>query len=297
MKKIKFYDIITVIIYIIGGSLITFNAGNLFFSDISNYASGSRLTIIATFPHFMFMFMIITLGFFFVRYRRLEDKYRLHFKKYYFLLFMIFSAIGVVTSILSGTIVYGSFLAPYPFNGAVLICFIIHLLILAFSVIAYTKNNKKVDYVIEKMPYKKSYIWLSIAFVLFAFVAFYRLGASISAIIYTDYRYFAYTFLFYFSCIIPMVLLLYISISKIHEFNNLTNILFYSITLLVGLICAIYVISEGTTNPLLISLISPAMPLERLATLPMESVVLYGLCILVPFGKLLSYLIKAIRIN
>lgn len=295
MIKIKFYDIIAVIVYILGGSLITFNAGNLFFSDISNFASGSRLTLIATIPHFMFMFMIITLGFFFIRYRRLEDKYRMRFKKFYFLLFIIFSAIGVATSILSGTFVYGSFLAPYPYNGAILVCFFVHVLILVFSIISYLKNNKKVDFNNEKMPYKKSYIWLSIVFVLFAFVAFYRLGACISALIYTDYRYFAYTFIFYFSCIIPMVLLIFISISKIHKFERLTSILFYSITLLVAVICAVYVISEGTTNPLLISLISPAMPLERLATLPMEVVVLYGISVILPLEKLINYLILIIK--
>lgn len=295
MKKVKFYDYIALAIYLIGGSIITFISANMLFSDISNYASFSYKTIFATFPHFMFVLMIILLGFFFIRYPRLDEKYRINFKKKYFLLFLIFSAIGFVTSILTGFISYNNFLASSPYKGAIIVCLVVHLLILLFSIFAFYKNIKNDSKVVERMPYNSFYVFKTIVFAIFAFISFFRFGCFLTSFIYMEYSKFALTFLFYLSNIIPMILLIFVCSCKLYNISYLTITMFYSITLLLSLTCMIYVISEGTSNPLLVSIISPAMPIERLITFPIEAIILYGLINLLPIGEIVYLSIKEFK--
>lgn len=295
MNKVKFYDYIALAIYLIGGSIITFISANMLFSDISNYASFSYKTIFATFPHFMFVLVIILLGFFFIRYPRLDEKYRVNFKRKYFLLFLVFSAIGFVSSLLTGFVSYNNFLVSSPYKGAIIVCLIFHLLILLFSIYAFYKNKKDSSKVEEKMPYNSFYVFKTIVFAVFAFISFFRMGCFLTSFIYMEYSKFALTFLFYLSNIIPMVLLIFICLCKLYKIQYLTKIMFYSITLLLSLTCMIYVVSEGTSNPLLISIISPAMPLERLITFPIEAIILYGLINLLPIGEIIYLSIKEFK--
>ena len=76
-----------------------------------------------------------------------------------------------------------------------------------------------------------------------------------------------------------------------------TNAVTYTIFLFIGIICMSIVVSEATTNPLLISLISPAMPLERLMTFPVEAILLYGIAILLPIYKITSLMINRFKTN
>lgn len=297
MKKIKFYDIIATIVYILLTSFVSFLTCNLIYSDISNFVSGSRLTMIATIPHLMFTLLLISLGFFFMRYRKLDEKYRSHFKKTYLLMFTIYSFIGFITSLLSGAIVYKNFLAPYPYSGAIIVCLVIHLIIFTFTLSAYIKNKLRSNINDEKYAYKTGYVFKTIFFALFAFISFVRLGCFMTFLFYTDFRHIAYVLTFYFSCLIPVALLIYICLNEIYKYSYFTNTVTYTIFLFIGIICMSIVVSEATTNPLLISLISPAMPLERLMTFPVEAILLYGIAILLPIYKITSLMINRFKTN
>ena len=73
--------------------------------------------------------------------------------------------------------------------------------------------------------------------------------------------------------------------SKEHYFKQ-ENIVWFTF-LGVNLIAALYVIIVGINEPLLISLVSASMPLERLITFPIDAILLYGVNILLPIGRII----------
>ena len=300
MKKMKFYDVIGLIIYVIFTSLVTFLCANMIYSDISNYANGFAKLDLATLPHLMLCINLISFGFFFIRYLKLDEKYRFNHKKAYFIQFIVYSFIGLISSIITGTYVYGDYLAPYPYNGAIIVITLLHLLILSFSVFALIKNLKNKPESSEKNKSSICHILLTIPLSIFAFIAFFRLGTFIAMPFYVDYNHFWYTFPFYLAIIIPFLILMMFSKESLGiKFKNdfLASIIIYGVLFLIGIGLTLYTWINSYYDTLLISLISPAMPLERLMSFPIEAILIFGLNFIIPLGKIIYLLIKRFKKN
>ena len=124
MKK-KWIFIASLIVIIIFGSLHTFNTTNLLMSDIANVENKFNFPyVFVTFAHLSLSLTFILYMFFIVRGYDLEPKQRVYMAYKYSMIQMGFGLVGFICSILSGTVVYHSFLAPYPYPGAIIVSFV-----------------------------------------------------------------------------------------------------------------------------------------------------------------------------
>lgn len=296
MKKAKYYDIIAISVFIVLASVVVFMATNMLMSDVANYENGfSGKLVISTIPFFVFVVEIISFLIFFVRYLNRSQIYRNSQIRSYSIQFVVHSFIGIVTTILAGTLVYGSFLAPYPFSGALIIALIVHILFFSFSlfVAIYMGVHRLPEE--ERYVYGFSHVFMTILWAVFAFFALNKLGAFFYSFFYMDYQYFWFTIIFYISLLSPALILLYLTLVKLGmKATNFKKqeIIVWSNLLSLGLIGAIYTTIVGSQNPLLVSLISPAMPIERLLTIPVEAILLYGVSIIVPAAMSIKALAK-----
>ena len=112
----------TVIVLMI--AVITFFTWNLISSLVSNYQS-LTMTSISSLPMVMFMIELFVILFAVFDHIVLKRKDAYYYRKYSLIL-ASFAIVGIVTSILDGTIVYHTFVGDYIFIGFPLFMLIIH---------------------------------------------------------------------------------------------------------------------------------------------------------------------------
>jgi len=262
--------LILIILDLLIGSFVCFYAGNLFASDISNLFQD--LYLINSFPLLMFSFYFVLIFIFLIRFYRYPQ-----FGKKIILLYtniaVLLSLIGIITSIISG-IIYESFVKPYPFFGYLFVMMISHTLILVAALITYfmVKEDMEEDKDIKK--FKLKYILYSIVLPILTFMAMYRFGAVLWMPIYAQARTLYMTFVFYLWICLPMALLFHIVFYFLDIYKNMKQAVIYCGSILVvHLILGIIVIIIGSTNTQFISAISTALPLERLASSPIDTII------------------------
>lgn len=264
------------------GSFISFYAGNLLMSDLSNMFYGVHdIYIISSFPMAL-LILYFVLGFLFIiRYYR-YPKYRKNLINLYTIYFGIIGLIGVVVSILTGTIIYHNMFAPYPFWGYTIIMLIVHLVSLVLSIYYNVVLRKKINNDEEKRTFKIQYILTTIVLVVLSVMALYRFGSFLWMPIYAQGRTLYLTIWFYIWVCLPMAIIVHIILYFLDVYKNYKQAIIYT-AIIFGLHIAlgIVVVSLMRGNPVFISAISPALPLERLATSPMDTYIeLIGIAII-----------------
>lgn len=289
----------TIILVLIGlfGSISCFYGTNLLLSDFSNWAMGTAPRtneFISSIPFFMIVLILIAAFIFVVRiHRHFDEKKSL--VNLYTILFGVFSIIGIITSILSMTIVYHNVFSNHPFPLYCVICLIVHIIILLLSInyniLARVKFEE--DKFVRKVKVK--YVFYTIMFSFLTFYTFNRVGALLFAPIYVYLRNLPLTIPFYLSNLLPFVLLVYVvgNFYNWYEDDSVWRILIPVAILILTVIFGAYVISTGSNNPLFSASISPALGFERIATIPIETIFQYGFI----FAIALYYLIFSISYN
>ncbi len=292
MIKVRFYHVIAFVIYLLLASFLVFYGLNCFFTNVVNYENNLNFPFIfATLPWLLLVIELTASLIFFARLLRMDNSYRSRHIKVYSVQFFIYSALGVIFSIV-GMIIHKNILFDNPFPGVLLILTIVHLLICGASVFAYfhIKHNPLSENE-ERFTYKASYGFKTAGLALFTFFALNRFGAFMQSFFYMEYAHFFFTILFYLSLISPLLMLIAFtnpSLGIKSEKNYFKQeVIVWCSFLAYNLITGLYVIITGLTNPLLISLVSAAMPLERLITFPIDAIFLYGLNIIFPIGRLI----------
>ena len=260
----KFVMISLAVIAIIASPL-TFYASNLFFSDVSNFGSGSP-TIFATFPSMLFGAMLIAATLYIVRlYKRPENKKAL--SQLYLIIAAALAFLGIVFAVLGGVVNYRGNFVKYPFPGYLIIFLVLHVLVLAASVFVFFKFVKPMPEDPEKFKGGVKHVLHTIGLYLLIALAFNRFGAFLLMPVYVQWSSFYMTFVYYLFMLIPMALLV-IKVLGILDFKPL----FIPTVVVAALAVVLFAVTAiiGVNDSAFISAVSAAAPLERLGSMPME---------------------------
>ena len=264
----KKFAIISLIIVALLGSLLTFYASNLFFSDVANFGAGfANVTLFATLPGMLLGAIFIAAPLYIIRlYKRPNNKKAL--SKLYLIIACALSCLGLIFSVLAGVINYRGNFVSYPFPGYLIIMMILFNAIIVCSAIAFFKFVKAMPEDSEKFKGGFLHVLHTIGLFLLIALAFNRFGAFLLAPVYVQWSSLYKTFVYYLFLLIPMALLV-IKALKILEIGK-----GYFIPLLVvgvlNIALMVAIIILGMNDSAFISAVSAAAPLERLGSMPME---------------------------
>ena len=261
----KKFVMISLAVIAVFGSLLTFYASNLFFGDVSNFGSGSP-TIFATFPSMLFGALLIAATLYIVRlYKRPENKKAL--SKLYLIITAVLAFLGIVFAVLGGVVNYRGNFVSYPFPGYLIIFLVLHVLVLAASVVAFFKFVKPMPEDASKFKGGVKHVFHTLGLYLLIALAFNRFGAFLLMPVYVQWSSFYMTFVYYLFLLIPMALLV-IKVLGILGYKPL----FIPTVVVAALAVVLFAITAiiGVNDSAFISAVSAAAPLERLGSMPME---------------------------
>lgn len=264
-----------IIVLVIAGAFVNFFCTNMVLSDVSNMFHDHMF--ISSIPAFIFASYFVLAILYILRYAR-RPQYKKKMSEVHTTAWIIFAIIGLVSSVLSGIVVYKSFTAPYPFPYYVIIAIVVHLAALIFSFVWKFKCRK-----MEEDPEKRKRTIKHVLFTLVSVVVIYlalnRLGALIWAPIYVQARSLSLTWPFYISLLLPLALLLHMMlyISGVFVKHPAVGIIYDIIVLIMTIGLNGVVLLLGMRHSDFIAAISPAFALDRLATKPILIFVVLGL--------------------
>ena len=270
MKMSKKLIVIALSVLTVVGAFLTAYASNNLFNDISNFGNSYHSPFIVSFPSVTLAAMVLAWFFYILRSYK-NPQYFKAMTKLYLIILTVLNSIGVLTTILSAVLVYGSFTSPYPFPGFAIIFLILHILFLLSDVYALVFCLKKVPEDSEKRKMNAKYVFSTIGWVLFTGLVFNRLGTLFMSPMYIQWR----TFYMTFPAYIFLVMGLCIGVFKLlRDLEILTckKALIITASVLLGVTVALAVITMvlGLTDTTFISALSVVYPLERLASKPVE---------------------------
>ena len=280
--------IISLIIVTIFGSLLTFYASNLFFSDVANFGAGlAQTTLFATLPAMLLGAIFIAAPLYIVRlYLRPNNKKAL--TKLYLIIACVLSLLGLIFSLLAGLINYRGNFVSYPFPGYLIIMIVLFILIIGGSIFALLKYVKALPEDNEKFKGGVRHVFYTIGIYLFIALSFNRFGAFLLMPVYVQWSTLYKTFVYYLFLLIPIALLIVKSFKllKIGKSHLIPTIIIATMNIV--LMVAIVILGRGDST--FVSAVSAAAPLERLGSMPMEIIIHF----LVYLGISIYYLVKEI---
>ena len=153
---------IILIVLALIGSITTFYGLNLLFSDMANmFMSSISIDLLSSFPGFIFSLDFILATIYVFRYVS-RPQYKKRMTLLYCIILGCFSFLGILTTILTGVLVYPSLLAPYPFKGYMIICLILHILLLLFAGSSYYCAYKHMPEDEERRKLRPGYVCYTI---------------------------------------------------------------------------------------------------------------------------------------
>lgn len=293
MKALK-YVCSTLLVLIV--SIFAFYSFNFVFSIIINYRSNFMPTLIGFVPVFMFMLITVTISIA-LYYYLIKNRKDSYFIRQYSIICGSFALVGVIFSILSGTVAYHGFFKQYIVFGYPFGMLLVHCLLLAVfvylavvSMIDIKKNNPEKTYEFSKYHNLKM-----LGIIALLMYALERLGAfTLLPVYYSSYDG-IYVLPYYIQLIVPAFILF---VFLMHR-NNIVSKKVSWIMLLVSVVYSvaslIYIILISKDNyPLIVNPLSPILQLERLITFPIDTVVLYGVSLILPISLGIRWLIITI---
>lgn len=273
----KKYSLIILAVLAVIGSFLAFYSTNLVMNAISNKdTAGFFLELLMPFSALIIAIDFVVASFFFVRlYLHPTHARRMMFV--YSITLISLSVLGILFDILSGVLVYRSFVKPYPFAGAPIIFLLWHLAVIALGLVTifYFKDKTEYDdiFIHKTTP---QYVLLTALFSLIVFFAFNRFGAFLWSPSYIQMRTLYNTYPFYMSLILPLGIIVIDVLYIFNIFNspNKANagIAIASGTGVLSLFFMIQFISRSMRDQAFLAAISPAVPIERLLTIPIDTI-------------------------
>ena len=277
-------------------AVITFFTWNLIFSVVSNYAALTIVSI-SSLPLIFFMIILYVLIFGVFDYVVLKRKDAYFFRKFSIIV-VCFSLLGMISSILDGTIVYHTFVGDYVFFAMPLFMLIVHALICGIAVYGSIVSCKSIhDNKPEKTWKAPRLYWIrEVLVALLLMFALEKLGAFLLLPIFWSSYDSIYVLPFYIQLLIPAFLVVIYFVDRHWLHNKKINILLSASALIYSLFSLIFMIliSKGTW-PLVVNPLSPILQLERLVTLPIGFIVIYAVSILYSCSILIVNVVKLIK--
>lgn len=264
MKKKSLFVLIFLTLF---ASFVTFYAVNLLMSDLANYATSTYL--ISSFPMAFLSASLILMVLYIVRINKYPSNKK-YFTKKYLIALLVLSVLGLITSILTGTICYGSFGAPYPFAGysiIMLVMFALMILALVFGLVVCIPKMKEDKESFKKPKHHVIYgIFLGIALA----YSFNKFGAFLWLPVYAQWRLFDLTFIYFLSLITPMFYLMIVVFKELKMIKEKSIKVLLVVLLSLVIVSHIYTIIVGSISTEFLSAISPTVPIDRLGSKPFD---------------------------
>ena len=247
------------------GAVVAYVGTNFFMHDVLNKGGDIFGTMLATIPMLM-MGAVLVSGFLYVmRLNKRPNTFK-KLSKHYLIVGLVLSGVGLLTAFLAALVIYGSFFKPYPFYGYFIIMIVLFAVMIWAAIFLLVKLKKKEE---DQETYKfgAGHVFATIGWFLFISLTFNRLGALFAAPFYVQWRTLYLTFPFYLYLLCP----LFIGALKVlFELKILKGLVLPIIACAVQVVLFLVIVVIGSQNTTMISAISPAMPLERLASAPVE---------------------------
>ena len=279
MKQCKpLYLILSLAVLTVLGALFTVLASNMFFADIINMSAGfANATIFVSLPAIGVAMSFAVAVLYILRTYRHPDCFR-RISKLYAIIIIALNGLGVLGCILSGAVVYGTFVGSQPFPGYLIIFLLLNLALICGAVFGLLRL-KKLPEDTDRVKINFLYVLKTIGWFLFIVMVFNRLGTLLGAPAYIYLRNLGKTFPFYILLLGPLTLGVVV-VLKIFGLLNKKQIIIATSAVL-GCIVVLWVYSAimGINDSAFVSSLSQAMPLERMAAKPLEMLI-----------QLLSYL-------
>ena len=282
----KKFVMISLALIAIFGSLLTFYASNLFFSDVANFGSGSP-TLFVTFPALLLGAMFVAAALFIVRFYQRPNSRKVLSRNYLFIAIAL-ACFAVIFAVLGGAINYrGNFLS-YPFPGYLIIMIVLNVLIIAGAALTLFKVVLKMPDDTEKYKVKPLHVLHTLGLFLLISLAFNRFGAFLLMPVYVQWSSLYMTFVYYLFLLIPMALLV-IKVLGILDYKPL----FVPTVVVAALAVILFAVTAiiGINDSAFISAVSAAAPLERLGSMPMEILIHF----VTYLGVSIYYIIKELK--
>ena len=257
---------IILIILVVVGSLFTFYTANLLFSDLANIFPGYKdNNFITSLPLCMTMNQFILAILYVARYIR-RPEYVKSMTKKYLIIFMAFSLVGIITSIMSGVMIYHSFFKPYPIPAYCFTMIVVNVILIAAAIYFYILVCKRVDDDDSKRPFSIKHIFKTIGYSLGLFFVLERFGALLFFPFYIEWRTIYLSWPFILTLLAPLSMVVHSFLYTNEKYFNKPRIglIFAIVNLSVAIAAHLAVCITGYFNSKLLSAISPAMAIDRL---------------------------------
>ena len=281
----KKFLVISLAIIAVIGSIWTFYASNMFFSDVSNFGAGfMNTTLFVSLTGMLLGAMMVAAPLFIVRFYQRPNSRKVLCRNYLFIAIAL-AAFGLIFAVLGGVVNYRGNFVKYPFPGYLIIMIVLHLAVLVGSAVVLFMKVLKMPEDTEKYKVTVKHVFHTLGLYLLIALAFNRFGAFLLMPVYCQFSTLYKTFVYYLFLLVPMVILA-IKLMRILEIGK-NRFLMSLITLIVttGLMVAILLLGKSDSS--FISAVSAAAPLERLGSMPMELFIHFFSY----FGVLLYYVI------
>ena len=292
MKLDRSRMIFLLVVFVILGSLATFFGTNLILSDVSNmfYMTITK-DVLSSVPMFVvileFIFAILCVA------RCIEHpNYEKRIMRHYTKIIFVVSILGMASTIAAYEICYGDIKAPYPFKYAGVVLVLWHLLCWK-TADTWTWKAKKWEDDPERQKISVLYVLYNVLLGLFIFYALNRFGAFLMIPTFVQVSTLDKTFPLYICLILLMVLL--VNAFQVRLGMNAkkakVSLITSVVVLVVGVLGFAYVMLIGMKDTRYISAVSPVMPIERLLTKPIDSVLLFSVIIVVSIISVINAII------
>ena len=277
-------------------SIFAFYSFNFIFSLICNYRSNFVPTLIGLVPVFMFMLITVTIliALYYYLIKNRKDSY---FVRQYSIICGSFALVGVIFSILSGTVAYHGFFKRYIVFGYPFGMLIIHTLLLAvfvylavISIIDIKKNSPEKTFEFEKHHNLKMF-----GIVILTLYALERLGGFTLLPVYFSSYDGIYVLPYYIQLIVPAFILFVFLMHRNNIVSKKVSWIMLLVSTLYSVASLIYIIVISHDNyPIIVNPLTPVLQFERLITFPIGTIILYGVSILIPIALGIRWLIITI---
>ena len=257
---------IILIILIVVGSIFTFFTANLLFSDLANIFPGYKdNNFITSLPLCMTMNQFILAIIYVARYIR-HPEYVKSMTKKYLIIFMAFSVVGIITSILSGVMIYHSFFKPYPIPAYSFTMILVNVIFIAAAIYFFILTIKRMPEDKEKRPFSLKHVFHTMGISFMVFFSLERFGACLYFPFYIQWRTIYLSWPFVFTLLAPLSMLIqsYLYIYPKYNKKPLAGLIFAIVNIGVALAAHLAICITGYFNSKLLSAISPAMAIDRL---------------------------------
>lgn len=260
------FIIIALIVATILGSLFTVQASNMFFSDIINIAATGNL--FATFAAMSVAICCVLVIFYLLRnYKNPGCKKRI--TRLYSIIAIVVCLIGTVSTIVSATTVYHTFVGNHPFAGFHIFHLILNLLLIGAGVYGLIKSFK-MEQDENRVKVGPRYVFKTIGWFLFTCLLLNRLGTFLGMPTYVYLRNLGQTFPFYLNLLVPTFLGVLEALYILGLLKGKRLFVLTMVALGVNVVFFAYIAIMGMNDSAFVSSLSQAMPLERAASKPVE---------------------------